>query len=139
MPGFASLLVTASAAIVVVLSLLHFLYTFRGDKLHPREPGTMQAMRQSGLMLTRQTTVWRAWIGFNVSHSFGLLLFGLLYGYLALTAPGLLFGSLFLRALGIALLAGWIALSRMYFFRAPYRAVAAAAALYVAGLTAAAF
>jgi hypothetical protein len=31
-------LITASAAIILTLGLLHLLYTFRGPKLHPREP-----------------------------------------------------------------------------------------------------
>ena len=27
--------------------------------------------------------MWRAWVGFNATHSLGLILFGALYGYLA--------------------------------------------------------
>ena len=46
-PGVASLLVAASAAIVLVLGSLHLLYTFRGNKLEPREPGLRQTMEQS--------------------------------------------------------------------------------------------
>jgi hypothetical protein len=134
MPHVASLLVAASAAIALVLGLLHLYYTSHGDKLHPREPAVVQAMQQSALVLTRQTTVWRAWIGFNASHSFGLMLFGLVYGYLALAAPAMLFGSLMLRALGVAVLAGWVVLSRLYFFRVPFRSVAVAIALYLGGL-----
>jgi hypothetical protein len=30
-------LITASAAIILTLGLLHLLYAFRGPKLHPRE------------------------------------------------------------------------------------------------------
>ena len=46
-PGVASLLVAASAAIVLVLGSLHLLYTFRGNKLEPRVPGLRQTMEQS--------------------------------------------------------------------------------------------
>ena len=77
MQVLASLLVTASAAIVGVLGALHLLYTFHGTKLLPRESGVRETMESSGLELTQQTTVWRAWIGFNASHSLGALLFGL--------------------------------------------------------------
>ncbi len=137
MPIAASLLVTASAAIVLVFGLLHLFHTYRGTMLHPRENGVRDAMEQSGLQLTRQTTVWRAWIGFNASHGIGLILFGLLYGYLALAAPSVLFGSWFLRLLGLALLAAYIALAKLYFFRVPYRGVVTATSLYVLGLLAA--
>ena len=137
MPTLASLLVLAGLAVVLVLGGLHLLYTFRGTKLHPREPAAVKAMQQSGLVITRQTTVWRAWIGFNASHSLGILLFALVYGYLALAAPALLFSSLFLRALGLAFLLAYVVLARRYWFSVPFRGVVLATALYVAGLAAA--
>lgn len=56
-PGIASLLVAASAAIVLVLGSLHLLYTFRGNKLDPHEPGLRQAMEQSAPRITRETTM----------------------------------------------------------------------------------
>jgi hypothetical protein len=133
-PGIASLLIVASAAVVFVLGGLHLLYTFRGNKLDPREPGLRQAMEQSTPRITRETTVWRAWVGFNATHSLGLLLFGLIYAYLALAAPALLFGSWFLWGLGLVLLASYVVLARRYFFSVPFRGVVVAALLYVAGL-----
>jgi sterol desaturase/sphingolipid hydroxylase (fatty acid hydroxylase superfamily) len=138
MPGIASLLVLASAAIVLVLGALHLLYTFRGSKLDPRDAATRQAMEQSPLRITRETTMWRAWIGFNATHSLGLLLFAVIYGYLALAAPGLLFGSMFLLGVGLVMLASYVFLARSYFFSVPFRGVALATAFYVAGLAVAA-
>jgi hypothetical protein len=126
--------VAASAAIVLVLGLLHLIFTLRGTRLHPRDAGTLQAMQQSPLRITRETTVWRAWIGFNASHSFGLLLFGAIYGYLALAMPTALFGSVFLCLIGGALLLGYVVLARLYFFSVPFRGVVLATMLYAAGL-----
>lgn len=137
MQVLASGLVTASAAIVGVLGALHLLYTFRGTKLLPRESGVRETMERSGLEITRQTTVWRAWIGFNASHSLGLLMFALVYAWLAIAAPGVLFGSWFLRLLGLAVLGSYVALAKLYFFRIPYRGVVASLTLYIAGLAAA--
>ena len=134
MPGIASLLVTASAVIVLLLGVLHLLYTFQGTKLQPREATVMEAMQQAVPRITRQTTMWRAWVGFNASHSLGLILFGLIYAYLALAVPALLFGSIFLQVLGFALLLGYVVLARRYFFSVPFRGVVLATALYVAGL-----
>ena len=135
MPDFASLLVTSSAAIFVLLGLMHLAYTFRGTMLHPREVALMQAMQQAAPRITRQTTMWRAWVGFNASHSLGLILFGMVFGYLALEMPAVLFGSLFLRLLGLLLMLGYVGLARSYCFNTPFRAVVLATALYVAGLT----
>jgi hypothetical protein len=137
-PGIAPLLVAASAAIVLVFGALHLLYTFQGGRLDPREAGTRQAMEQSSPRITRETTVWRAWIGFNATHSLGLMLFGLIYAYLALAASGLLFASLFLQGLGLVLLASYVVVARRYFFSVPFRGVVLATALYLAGIAAAA-
>ena len=134
MQVLASVLVTASAAIVGVLGALHLLYTFHGTKLLPRESGVRETMESSGLELTRQTTVWRAWIGFNASHSLGLLSFALIYAWLAIAAPGVLFSSGFLRLFGLAVLVAYVALAKLYFFRIPYRGVVLATALYGAGV-----
>jgi hypothetical protein len=83
--GFtASLLVAASAAIVLLLGVIHLAYTFRGRKLHPRDPGMFAQMNEVSPVLTRETTMWQAWIGFNASHARGAIFFGLIYGYLAL-------------------------------------------------------
>jgi hypothetical protein len=136
-PGIAALLITASAAIVLVLGALHLLYTVQGSKLRPRDAALAEAMKNSNPQITRQTTMWRAWIGFNASHSFGLMLFASVYIYLALAAPDLLLSSVFLRAVGFALLLGYVFISHRYFFRVPFRSVLLATALYAAGVVAA--
>jgi len=132
----ASLLIAASAAVIFALGLVHLLYTFRGTKLQPRDAGLQSQMEAAHPVLTRQTTMWKAWIGFNASHSAGALLFGAVYGYLALAHGAFLLGSPFLLALGALLLAGYIALGKLYWFSVPYRCILLSSALYAAGLVA---
>jgi len=86
--------------------------------------------------ISKETTIWRAGIGFHASHSAGAMLFGLVYGYLALAQAPVLFGSVFLLALGFVFLAGFTVLGRRYWFRTPFRGIAIALALYVAALVA---
>lgn len=134
MPGLPSLLVAASAAIAAVFGGLHLFHTFRGPMLLPRDEELVESMKRTTPSITRETTMWRAWIGFNATHSMSLLLFGLFYGYLALAAPGLLLTSWFLRLLGLATLVAFVVLARRYFFSVPFKGVVVATALYVAGL-----
>ena len=101
----------------------------------PRTPSVMGRWNRAAKVITRETTVWRAWIGFNTTHSMNLILFGLFYGWLALAAPDVLFGSWFLKLVGLGMLAAFVALARRYFFRVPFRGVVLATALYLAGLT----
>lgn len=129
-----SLLVAASAAIIFVLGALHLWYTFRGNKLHPRDPELRARMEAVPLVMTRQTNMWKAWVGFNASHSFGALLFGAVYGYLALAQGAVLFRSWFLLSLGLLTLAGYAFLGKRYWFSVPYRGILAATVLYASAL-----
>src|SRR4051812_45946150 len=86
-------LMLASAAIVLVLGMIHLVYTFWGSRLKPRAHELEVLMSEISPVLTRQTTMWKAWIGFNASHSMGAILFGLVYGYLAIAQSELLFES----------------------------------------------
>ena len=127
-------LIAASAAIILLLGLIHLLYTFRGNRLHPRDEALAAKMNEVSPVLTRETTMWKAWIGFNASHSYGAILFGLVYGYLALVHGAFLLQSTFLLLLGLALLAGYVILGKRYWFSVPFRCIVAATALYLAAL-----
>lgn len=130
----ASALITSSAAVVLLFGSMHLLFTFNGPKLHPRDPAVTAAMKAVSPVITRETTVWRATLGFNATHSMGLMLFGLIYGYLALAQPALLWTSGFLLTLGLVTLVAYVVLAKLYFFGIPFRGVTAATLLYVAGL-----
>ncbi len=129
----AYLLIATSAAVPGALGCVHMLYTYRGNKLDPRDPALRAAMERGHPVITRQTTVWRATKGFNATHSVGLLAFALVYGYLALWRPEVLGGSPFLSALGMAVLLAYLALSWRYFFSIPVRGMALACVLYACG------
>lgn len=129
-----TLLMLASAFITGALGVLHLAYTFSGPKLLPRDPGLVASMKAVPLVITKETTVWKAWIGFNASHSMAAILFGLVFGYLALARPEVLFDSIFLRAVGLAMLAGLAVLARVYWFSVSFAGVSAALLCYVASI-----
>lgn len=133
----AGVLIALSAAIVLTLGTIHLLYTFWGPKLRPRDSAVQAAMSATHPVLTRKTTMWRAWIGFNASHSLGAILFGLLYGYLALAHPAVLFQSAFLLALGLGMLAAYLLLAKLYWFSIPFAGILIAFIWFVAGVAAA--
>jgi len=134
MPILASALIAASAAVVFGLGCAHLLFTFRGNKFYPRDPKLLARMKEVSPVITRQTTMWQAWVGFNASHSYGAILFGLVYGYLSLAEPGVLFGSWFLLVVGLAVLGGYVFLGWVYWFSTPFRGIVLSTGLYVAAL-----
>jgi len=129
-----SYFIAAGAAILLVLGLLHLLYTFSGPKFDPRDAALKVRMQEVAPVISRETTMWRAWIGFNASHAYGAIFFGLMYGYLPLAHKDMFFKSPFLLGIGLVLLAGYVALGRLYWFSIPLRGIVAATVLYVLGL-----
>ena len=127
-------LITASATVILLLGFIHLFYTFRGHKLHPRDAQLEARLREVSPVLTRETTMWKAWVGFNASHSFGAILFGAIYAYLPLVQGTLLFASPFLLAVGFLFLLGYTFLGYRYWFSVPFRGIVLAAILYVAAL-----
>lgn len=126
----------ASAGIVLALGSTHLAYTFLGRRLWPRDDALQRAMAADTLRLTRQTTVWKAWIGFNASHSLGAMLFGLVYGHLAWAHPDLLFRSPFLLVVGGTMLGSLLVLAKRCWFSVPMGGLALALGLFLAAVVA---
>lgn len=133
MNQLAAILISLSGAIIFILGALHLVLTFSGVSLHPRDTGLEDQMRVVSPKITNQTSMWRAWIGFNASHSMGALLFGSVYTFLAATESALLFQSWFLLGLGAVFLAMYVFLGARYWFSVPYRGILAATVCYFAG------
>jgi hypothetical protein len=127
-------LLAGSAAIILLLGLAHLLFTFNGTKLVPRDPELQARMREVSPFISRETSMWKAWVGFNASHSFGAILFGAIYGYLAVFHGAFLFQSVFLLSLGLLVLVGYLLLAKHYWFSAPFRGILLATVLYVLAL-----
>ena len=130
----AMVLMVASAAILFVLGTLHLIYTFVGPKLTPRDPALRTRMSEVSPVLTKETTIWRCWIGFNASHSMAAMFFGLAYGYLAIAHENLLFSSPYLLVLGFLMVGGFLVLGKLYWFSIPFRGICVSLACYVASI-----
>ena len=118
----------------MLLGLIHLVYTFYGPKLLPRDRDLRARMQEVSPVITGETTMWKAWVGFNASHSYSLILFGAVYGYLAVAHSDFLFQSVFLLSLGLILLFGYVFLAKRYFFRIPLWGVLLATVLYALAL-----
>ena len=87
------------AVIYVLLAVLHLLYTFFTNKFSVRDSATEEMMKKAYPVLTRKTTMWKAWIGFNGSHSIGGIYLGIVNLYLAACQFEFLANSVFLIVL----------------------------------------
>jgi hypothetical protein len=130
----ARVLMVLAAGIVFSLGVIHLVYTFWGSTLAPRDPALQVSMSQISPVISKETTMWRCWMGFNASHSMGLILFGLVFGFLAVAHGQLLFQSPFLLVVGLAMLGGMVVLCKIYFFSGPLLGMGIALASYVASI-----
>jgi hypothetical protein len=135
-------LFVAGAIPFLALGIAHIVYTLmdarRPRRIAPRDPDLVARMQGGALILTKQTTVWRAWIGFNLSHGLGVVLFGGALLYLAAlhfdpvrrAAPELLVAAPVIAAV-------YLILSLRYWFSIPAIGSAFGTVLLLAGAVAA--
>jgi hypothetical protein len=50
-----------------------------GNKFNARDPEVTSAMKRTSPVISSQTTFWKAWKGFNASHSLGAMLLPAVY------------------------------------------------------------
>ena len=130
----AETLVAISAFIVLSMGTGHLLLTFLTDKMNPRDPALSARMKEVSTHLSRRLTIWNTHTGFNASHSYGPMIFGAIYAYLALVHPSFLMQSDFLLVFGAVVFAGYLFLAIRYWFWAPLTGLSIAAAFYAAGI-----
>ena len=71
----------------IALGSLHAVFTCidqrRPYRISPSDPAVRSAMQRSRLKIHPSSNLWQAWIGFNYSHSFGAMLYGIVFMILA--------------------------------------------------------
>lgn len=127
-------LFSVSALIFLSLGSMHLYYTFFSEKFRPRNNQVEMDMRGSSPQLTRQTTMWNAWIGFNASHSVGAMFYGLInliliwddFDYLRHAYPLLL--------LDLITLLYYMFLARKYWFRIPLSGIVISTVFFISAI-----
>jgi hypothetical protein len=121
-----------AGAIYGLLGALHAAYTLADlrspRRIVPDDPAVITAMQTSKIRLTRgESTVWQGWIGFNLSHSLGALMFSAVCFIVAACLRRFAFSPWVLLVL-TGLSAVYLLLAVQYWFRIPILGTAAATA-----------
>ncbi|WP_418637826.1 LIC_13387 family protein [Winogradskyella sp.] len=106
--------------IFIILGSIHLIYTFFTNKFSSRNSAVIAEMKLSHPILTKQTTLWKAWVGFNASHSIGVLFFGIINLYLMLNYYDTFKSDHFFIILNIFIACFYIWLSKKYWFNVPF-------------------
>ena len=136
MPELSRYIFLVGALPFVVLGVAHAFATPRtsaqANGLSPRDPALREAMAKDTILLTRRTTVWLAWVGFNLSHSLGAVLFGaviLLVGRTQASFQGQ--AGVFLP-FTVAVSGLYLVLGLRYWFRTPILGIALSGVCFIA-------
>jgi hypothetical protein len=127
----AKILWIAGSSIYIILATLHLLYTFFTDKFLAKDKATVEAMKQTHPRLTNKTTMWKAWIGFNGSHSSGGIFLGAINLILAAFYFPFLSGAPSLIMLTVITSLFYLFLAIKYWFKVPLTGIAIATLCYI--------
>ncbi len=117
--------------IIATLGSIHLYLTFFTTAFSSRNEQMIQQMKASSPMLSPAINVWKAWIGFNASHSSGLLFIGLLNFYLALRYFDHLQSDSFFFIITILTIGFYVWLAGKYWFTIPLIGVSMALICFV--------
>jgi hypothetical protein len=121
----------AGSVIITILAGLHLYYTFFTDKFSSRNQNLVKEMQTATPILTKQVTMWNAWMGFNGSHSAGGIFIGVMNFYLAMQYFSELRTDHFLFLFNILTLGFYVWLAKKYWFKTPLRGLTLTLACYI--------
>lgn len=117
------ILLIVGVSIFGVLGSIHLVYTFFTEKFSPYDASVAVAMESTSPRLTKETTMWRAWVGFNASHSLGAMLLAAIYIPLAVYHFELIQNSLWFSLLPVVVGISYLILAKKYWFKIPFTGV----------------
>lgn len=109
--------------IFTFLGFIHVFFTFFTKKFSPRTKNLECEMKSTNLILTKQTTIWNAWIGFNASHSIGAIFIGIINIYLVGMSDSLMQTDHFYKLFNILTCGFYLWLAKKYWFKTPFIAI----------------
>jgi hypothetical protein len=125
----------AGAMPFLILGVAHAIATplavERVRGLSPRDPAVRSAMQQDFLTLTRRTNVWLAWVGFNLSHSLGAVLFGAVVVLIGRNQMSFETQACLFLPLAVIVTSAYLVLAIRYWFRTPIIGVALSGSCFV--------
>ncbi|MEO8146739.1 MAG: hypothetical protein ABI723_03825 [Bacteroidia bacterium] len=118
--NYSQLLFIAGTIPFMYLGMVHVIIALKDIKdpraFTPINDNVRKQMMVSPLRFTDKTTMWKAWLGFNISHGLGAFVFGLFLQLLVIQNPLCL---IWLTPLAVCISAIYLWLSLKFWFNKP--------------------
>ena len=125
------ILMIVGASIFGVLGTVHLIYTFFTNKFNAYDSSVTEAMKGTSLILTKETSVWNAWVGFNASHSLGAMLVAGVYIPLSVSYFNIIQQSIWFSILPVIIGVSYLVLAKKYWFKIPLIGISISTACFV--------
>ena len=120
------ILIITGAAIFGLLGLAHLLMTFFTHNFDAFDSDVTEAMKGTSPVLTKETSMWNAWIGFNASHSLGAIIVAAVYIPLAAFDMAVISQNIYYSILLAVISLSYLVLAFRYWFKVPFLGIAIA-------------
>ncbi len=124
-------LIIIGASIFGILGVAHLIYTFFTNKFDAFDPSVTDAMKGTTPVLTKETTIWKAWIGFNASHSLGAMLVAAFYIPLAIWHFNVIQEAVWFSLLPVMIGISYLFLAKKYWFKIPFIGVSISTVCFI--------
>ena len=104
----------------LALGVIHLYYTLFTNKFSSENQTLIENMKLSCPIISKQTTMWNAWIGFNASHSIGAIFIGLINIYLTQRYFHYLKSDRLFLLFNISIVLFYALLAKKYWFKIPF-------------------
>ena len=125
------ILLIAGATIFGTLGAIHLVCTFFSNRFNAFDRTVTQAMKDTSPVLTKETTMWNAWVGFNASHSLGAMLVTAFYVPLALTNMEIIRETEWFSILPVVIGLLYLVLAKIYWFKIPFIGILMSTACFI--------
>lgn len=119
----AQILLTVAGTVILIMGIGHFVLTLRDVwspmAFTPTEDSVRLAMQRAQLRFNRRINLWESWLGFNLSHSMGAIMFGGALLYAALAHLDDFLQSHFLQAAAVLIPGVYLAVAIRFWFWGP--------------------
>lgn len=117
-----SVFLILGCSIYLLLGGGHLAATIFTKKFHPQDSQLLELLKVNSSNISDQTNIWNGLVGFHMSHSLGLIIFGTFYIVLALENYSYFLSSVALNIGFFLIPAIYIVLAHKHWFSVPRNA-----------------
>jgi hypothetical protein len=113
-------LIIIGSGIFGILGSIHIFLTLKTKAFSGFSEEANEAMKTTSLKITPNSNLWKAWVGVNLSHGLGAVLFAFIYVVISLSDFTFVESNVWFVYVGLFYCLAFTLLSKLYWFKTPF-------------------